>query len=432
MNPQRARLGSRAGYGLPLSCLLCLLVASNGFSQEVAEAADPPDAATLAERAAAAQREVQQHKVGRYAVELPGIPTQVVFETMRPYGVRPTPEQFKEQREGDGYTRDPMNPDGSSWQVHCPDNYTPDEAFGVLVFINAGDTGRLAPQAAALLADYKLIGVGADREGNRHNPVYRHAAAIHALQIVRERYHVDEDRVYVHGISGGGRMTSHVAIMNADLFDGAVCIVGCNPYKNIPADKGPNTMYRGFWRVPDRKLLQTAQEDNRLVLHTGEHDGNRHNTLQVYKAYERDGFRHLLYLEEPGLGHAFASEAYMRKALDFLDAPLYLGAEDAYTQAQDAESRGELGAARTLYSRAAKYGRDAAWIDNASAKADELNTRYAADLEALDTLFADADQGALDLTRAVNAFRRDWGRDDPAIPALRERVNERKQAERDP
>lgn len=372
-----------------------------------------------------------RHRVGEYVISRPGVTVQAYREALRGYRWKLKDEYRPAVREKRPYLEDLRRPgQETTWQVNVPETYAPGEAHGVLVYINAGDHGQTHRFILSELGPRRLIAIGANHTGNRQDSVFRHAAAVDAVDLIRRRYDVDEDRIYVHGVSGGGRMASRVIFLHGHVFDGAIALIGCDPYLQIPAGRGRNTVYRGFWPQPDFKRLEHVIQNNRIVLVTGENDGNRHGTRRLFEAYERKQFAHLSYLEEPGLGHEYPSPEYLGQALDLLDAPLYDGAAQAYEKARAAAGRNQRGAARRLFGRAAKYGGDAEWVADARAKADELQADYDADLAALNALLTDPATPDADLTAGLSRFRKAWDRDGPVVDELRSQIAKRRAARR--
>ena len=58
------------------------------------------------------------------------------------------------------------------------------------------------------------------------------------------------------------------------------------------------------------------------MLLTGDNDGNRLETRGVYEAYQRDNFKHVEYMQVPGMGHEYPNAEWVEKAIKALDAPL--------------------------------------------------------------------------------------------------------------
>jgi hypothetical protein len=141
--------------------------------------------------------------------------------------------------------------------------------------------------------------------------------AVDAAFNMRRRFNISPRRVYLSGVSGGGRVASMVGVAYADVFSGTFPIVGANFYKPIPAPGGrhyPPTF------APVGTILAGAKKRNRFVLLTGSKDFNRENTKDVYRrGFKAEGFRHVLYLEVPDMGHALPSGEWFARGLDFLD-----------------------------------------------------------------------------------------------------------------
>ena len=203
--------------------------------------------------------------------------------------------------------------------VYVPSGYSGDTAYGLLVWISAGERGDMPTGWGALLARHKLIWVGAHRSGNRHNvPGRRMALALDAVHNMRKQYNIDPNRIYVSGISGGGRTASILAIHYPDIFAGGVFVVGAEYWEAIPAVGKPGQMWKPAPK-PQPQYLAMARQRGRYVLLTGDNDFNRQQTRDYYeKGYKKD-LRHVLYLQVPGMGHEMPPAAWYEKAIVFLD-----------------------------------------------------------------------------------------------------------------
>ena len=104
----------------------------------------------------------------------------------------------------------------------------------------------------------------------------------------------------------------------ADVFTGTICVCGVSFYTDIPTPTGEHWP-RSF--KPDASLLAQARNNRRFVLVTGDEDINRENTHEVWQSgFQREGFRHVRYLEVPGLKHALPSAEVLGTALEFFAA----------------------------------------------------------------------------------------------------------------
>jgi poly(3-hydroxybutyrate) depolymerase len=193
----------------------------------------------------------------------------------------------------------------------------------LLVWISAGPKGSVPREDwLKVFDDHHLIFVGPDRVENEVDALWRHYMALESARHAREQFNIDPNRIYVAGVSGGGRIASHVAVVNPDTFTGGgFYIVGCDFYRDTPTPPdSPNAgkYYRGFWQRSSPKFIAQAKP-NRFVLLTGEGDPNRANTQSVYAGYTQAGFKHVKLFDVPGLGHHVPDAEWFEKGIEFLD-----------------------------------------------------------------------------------------------------------------
>jgi poly(3-hydroxybutyrate) depolymerase len=212
--------------------------------------------------------------------------------------------------------------DDESYAVYVPSNYAKDTPHGLLVWISAGDGGNMPRNLTTLLDKHKLIWVGAHRSGNRHNvPGRRMALALDAVHNAKRMYNIDPNRIYVSGISGGGRAASILAMHYPDIFAGGIFVVGVEYWEAVEVTGRPGHAYRPMPK-PWPKYLAMAQERGRYVLLTGDHDSNRLQTKNYYEKGYRKKLKHVLYLQVPGMGHEMPSAQWYEKAIVFLDTAM--------------------------------------------------------------------------------------------------------------
>jgi hypothetical protein len=204
-----------------------------------------------------------------------------------------------------------------TFRVWVPNAYAHDREWGLFVWVDAGDRPRIPEEWEEILSEHKLLAIAAYRSGNPRHPATRIQLAVDAAFNMRRRFHITPRRVYISGLSGGGRIASMAGIAYADVFSGTFPIVGANFYKPMPAPGGRH--YPPSF-APVGTILAAAKRRNRFVLLTGSKDFNRENTRDVYRrGFKAEGFRHVLYLEVPEMGHALPSGEWFAKGLDFLD-----------------------------------------------------------------------------------------------------------------
>ena len=210
-----------------------------------------------------------------------------------------------------------------TFEVVVPEAAEPAAGWGLLVWISPSPAGgALRPETRRLLAESRLLWVGPNRAGNERSVWDRWGLGLDAAWHLQRLYRVDPERVYVAGYSGGGRVASGLALLYPDVFRGGLMIMGTDWYRNLPMPDRPGAMWPAYFHPPPRALLKLARDRSRFVLLTGEHDFNRLQTKVVEERLRKEGFRHVTYLEVPGLGHAGpVPPDWLARALAALDGP---------------------------------------------------------------------------------------------------------------
>lgn len=224
-----------------------------------------------------------------------------------------------------------------TFQLIVPNDYDGSEAYGLLVFIhpnNQIDTKRFyGTLIKDVLAKHKLIWVSYDKAGNDVLPNVRMGLALDAVHNAKKQYRVDKKRVYVSGLSGGGRMTCMTGIYYPDIFTGAIPIVGTLYFRDVklPEDpalralikpappEGVAAWPRGLFK-PSNKRLAKMKKEQRWVLLAGETDYNMPQMRAHFEqGFDRDGFELAHYLEVKGMGHNYPDAKWYDRALKLLE-----------------------------------------------------------------------------------------------------------------
>ena len=206
-----------------------------------------------------------------------------------------------------------------SFRLYLPRRYNRKKTYGLLVWVGFSKPGRIPTHWERRLDKLKLIGIGADNSGNERHDAVRIGLALDALSNLSATRNIDPKRVFVAGFSGGGQVASFLALHYPERFPGAIYVCGCDYYRNVPVPDGGGKLYQGQVAEPTAERLDLARA-NRHVYLTGEQDP--HSTLQtqaVHQAAEEDGFKRLLYLEVPKMGHVLPPAKWFERSVRFLD-----------------------------------------------------------------------------------------------------------------
>ena len=187
-----------------------------------------------------------------------------------------------------------------SWEVYVPSGYDPADPPGLLVYISPIQSGRIPQDWERVLEARNLIWVSANHSGNQVNVQRRALYALLAPTLIGADYRIDLSRVYLTGLSGGGKMASMVAVDHAHIFKGAVYNCGVE-----------------FWDSKPQRLEQV--KENRYVFVTGEYDQALRPTRRVHGRYRKAGVTNVKLMVIDGMGHENPPWREMDEALAFLD-----------------------------------------------------------------------------------------------------------------
>lgn len=184
------------------------------------------------------------------------------------------------------------------WKLFVPASEVP---HGVVVFVSPSASGAPQPGWTDILSKRNLIWIGAENFGNEKLSAQRVLVALMGLASVQKDFNVDGERIYIAGMSGGGRIASQTITKFPTLFTGALYIVGVD-----------------FWTKSDTPLLEHIRA-NRYVFLTGDGDFNRRETKRVYRKYQAAGANRALLIDLADFGHGYPDPQHLDRALEFLD-----------------------------------------------------------------------------------------------------------------
>jgi predicted esterase len=175
-----------------------------------------------------------------------------------------------------------------------------DGPHGVLVFVGPRDDAEPREEWPAVLEQRDLIWISAEGFGNDKPSAQRVLVALMALKHLQRTVALDRGRIYVGGLSGGGRIASQALVRFPGFFSGALCIVGAD------------------FIVPEPQLVPELA-DKRVVFVTGDGDFNRREMHSVYTRFIDAGVTRSHLLDLPDFGHEYPDGTDFDAALGLLD-----------------------------------------------------------------------------------------------------------------
>ena len=216
-------------------------------------------------------------------------------------------------------TPPPYNVSMEKYDIIVPKKYKKGDPHGLFIWVSPSPAPSISPEWEAVLAEKKLIFVGAHNSGNNREVFARMRMAVDANDNMRELYDIDDKRVYVSGFSGGARVASMLGVTYADMFTGAIAFMGVNFYTDIVSLDKTEVFEARY--IPHEEIAALAKAERRYVLVTGEKDFNLKNTSAVFEnGFKKEGFKSVELINVPGQGHQPPKAEWLKKAIEFLDA----------------------------------------------------------------------------------------------------------------
>ena len=217
-------------------------------------------------------------------------------------------------------------------QVRFPRGFDPEKPSGILVWISPGEDGRPPRIFESVCDELGLICIGIDQNGNQRPLTDRLQIHLDSIETLGARYRIDRERVYLTGMSGGGRCSGILQCSFPEVFAGAVPIVGLDSYHNAPTGEGKKYWPARIGKPSPRwfKLLK----DRRIAAITGSVDFNEPEMQIRRDLMTKDGLQVRLDIIE-GMGHAMPTGEQFADALRWADEPRRDAIFENLNRAQD-------------------------------------------------------------------------------------------------
>ncbi|MCJ8330384.1 MAG: hypothetical protein HRT89_06845 [Lentisphaeria bacterium] len=243
-----------------------------------------------------------------------------------------------------------------TYELYVPEAYTKKTPHGLFVFVNEDDSGEIPAHFKATMDKHRLIWVSPNKCGNKQFLSGRRIPlALDAAWNMKKLYTINEERIYISGKSGGGRVASMMAPGYPQIFTGAYYIGGANLWDRVYLAAGrKGKFWYGFGKTSD-EIYDDFMENSRIVFCTGSGDPNRKQSKIFYKIYKKEGFQVKLQ-DIPKLRLKNPNAEWFEKGIKFLDAPLFKSAKSSYKKGIDALTVKKYASAMKHLLKANKFG----------------------------------------------------------------------------
>ena len=206
--------------------------------------------------------------------------------------------------------------DDERMRVRLPARSEDDVLPGILVWVSPTPNGAIPQIFHNACDELNLIAVGVDHNGNQRSLTDRLQVHLDSITTIQSHYLTDPRRVYITGMSGGGRCSTILQLAFPDIFMGAVPIVGMDSYHRAPTGK-PNEYWPERLARPGARWFRMLKE-RRIAGITGSMDFNEPEMSIRTEQMLDDNLDIRLDVIE-GMGHTMPSAEQFADALQWVD-----------------------------------------------------------------------------------------------------------------
>jgi dienelactone hydrolase len=221
--------------------------------------------------------------------------------------------------------------DDEVMHVRLPAGYDPRTPAGLLIWSSPSPRGSIPRVFGNALDELNLVCIGSDNTGNDRDVPDKFQMVFDAVATARQRCHIDDRRIYITGMSGGGKVTSILAMCFPDVFSGAIPIVGFGCYSTL--DDSWAEHRNAYFAEPRGRLLQLART-HRMALVSGPPDFNYAEMTARAARLEADGFRNIRFFSYPDMAHVMPTPERFAEAMRWVDEPWQQVRAQERTQAE--------------------------------------------------------------------------------------------------
>ena len=191
--------------------------------------------------------------------------------------------------------------------VYVPAHYDPAKPMGVYLHISANDVGHELKNCQPVMDRLSLIYVSPKGTSNKQPMMRRVKLGVDALAAVKKQWNVDEKRVCVGGLSGGGHIAMLTHAMFPQWFRASISHAA---QSYLPGNGGCGH----FPGLEVRDITGKDCKDHKWVVISGDKDFNYKEILKTSDDWKAARANYL-FIDVPGMGHVNAPPEKLEEAL---------------------------------------------------------------------------------------------------------------------
>jgi len=222
--------------------------------------------------------------------------------------------------------------DNYNYNIYIPPGYDGTKAYGLITFINAGNTGSIWSQWQPVLDQKNIILIAGNGIGNSVFVPDRMGVALAGAYALSQSLNIDTNRIYTSGNSGGGRTASVLMYLYPEFFKAMIPNCGSAYLRQVAQDyetHQPNSNYEYLYQFTPTELEYVRNYNRRVSLLTAYNDFREGDLMNIYhNGNEPDGFEAKL-LDIPG-NHCATTSQHFLDGLNFIEHPHLALAVDSF------------------------------------------------------------------------------------------------------
>ena len=192
--------------------------------------------------------------------------------------------------------------------IYVPKNYDGTQKYGMYIHNSPMERGIKPPKEWMELMDkFKLIYISPNKASNKTPHWRRIVLAMDAMASVKAHYYIDDKRVFVGGLSGGGHIGMMCQMLYPEYFQAAISHAA---QSYLPRE----TSHGHFQGLSLSDTKKSPRRKKKRIIISGDKDKNYKEILETSKKWRRYKFEYKFF-DVKGMKHTNAPASALEEAL---------------------------------------------------------------------------------------------------------------------